>query len=131
MSYKYPLLRKVAHYIQEGHVLGDADLEEIIQFWVKHHKNKKKKHYIWDGKPRFYNRAMTANTRSKKLGDGSKITADDLEFIFSRDNGQCRQCGTTDDIVFDHILPYYRGGTNTVDNLQLLCRLCNMEKGAG
>ncbi len=30
----------------------------------------------------------------------------------------------------DHITPYSIGGTTTFDNLQLLCRKCNLKKGA-
>ena len=47
-----------------------------------------------------------------------------------RDNGQCRQCGSKQNLQFDHIYPVSKGGATTVDNLQLLCRSCNLSKGA-
>lgn len=121
-------MKRLADKIRSGQVPADLDLEEVFEFWYKGHKVAPIQK-SWASKPRFYNRAMTANTRSKKLGDGSKITADDLEAVYSRCNGKCLGCGTTKYLVFDHIVPYYRGGTNTVDNLQVLCRTCNMEKG--
>lgn len=31
----------------------------------------------------------------------------------------------------DHILPHALGGTDTKDNVTILCRLCNQTKGAG
>lgn len=30
----------------------------------------------------------------------------------------------------DHIMPVVEGGTNHIDNLQLLCRRCNRSKGS-
>ena len=50
--------------------------------------------------------------------------------VSARDQGKCVQCGSTDDLHFDHKVPWSRGGTNTVNNIQLLCGPCNRRKGA-
>jgi hypothetical protein len=50
--------------------------------------------------------------------------------VAARDGGRCRQCGSAEDIHFDHVIPYSRGGANTVANIQLLCGRCNRAKGA-
>jgi hypothetical protein len=50
--------------------------------------------------------------------------------VSARDGGRCRRCGSTEDIHFDHVIPYSRGGANTVANIQLLCGRCNRTKGA-
>lgn len=121
-------MRSLAGWIRSGKLPEDIDIGEIYEFWIKHH-NTKPKYKPWSDKPRFYNRAMTCNTRAKSKGDTNKITADDLELVFTIYKGQCNRCKSSKHLVFDHIVPYYRGGTNTVDNLQVLCRLCNMEKG--
>lgn len=42
----------------------------------------------------------------------------------------CVKCGSTDDIVKDHIIPIYQGGSDGIDNLQPLCRKCNASKGS-
>jgi len=48
-----------------------------------------------------------------------------------RDNGRCVQCGATDELHFDHVLPYSKGGTSlTAANVQLLCARHNLSKGA-
>lgn len=47
-----------------------------------------------------------------------------------RDGGRCRQCGSTEQLHFDHVIPVSRGGANTVANIQLLCAACNRAKGA-
>jgi 5-methylcytosine-specific restriction endonuclease McrA len=49
--------------------------------------------------------------------------------VYLRDNGRCVNCGSTEDIHIDHIIPYSKGGSSTdPDNLQLLCGKCNLEK---
>ena len=51
--------------------------------------------------------------------------------VWKRDKGQCVQCGSTDDLHFDHVLPSSKGGTSlTVENVQLLCARHNLQKSA-
>ncbi|HLS79237.1 MAG TPA: HNH endonuclease [Nocardia sp.] len=50
--------------------------------------------------------------------------------VFQRDGGKCGQCGAANYLEFDHIIPLSRGGATSVNNLQSLCRQCNLEKGA-
>jgi len=51
--------------------------------------------------------------------------------VFARDGGKCRMCGASDEIHFDHILPYSKGGTSLeAENIQVLCARHNLEKGA-
>jgi len=49
--------------------------------------------------------------------------------VFKRDKGQCVQCGSKDNLHFDHILPYSLGGTSLkTENIQLLCARHNLQK---
>lgn len=48
--------------------------------------------------------------------------------VAARDQGRCRQCGTTENLHFDRVIPWSKGGTNTVQNIQLLCSLHNLGK---
>ena len=50
--------------------------------------------------------------------------------VSARDGGRCRQCGSTQQLHFDHVIPISRGGANTTANIQLLCGACNRAKGA-
>jgi len=55
-------------------------------------------------------------------------TAVKLE-VWKRDKGHCRKCGSRDNLHFDHIIPYSRGGSSLVaTNIQLLCARHNLEK---
>jgi hypothetical protein len=49
--------------------------------------------------------------------------------VWKRDGGQCAKCGAIEDLHFDHIIPWSKGGSsNTSDNVQLLCGKHNLEK---
>ena len=49
--------------------------------------------------------------------------------VFKRDNGQCVMCGEKDNLHFDHVLPYAKGGTSLKpENVQLLCARHNLQK---
>ncbi len=49
--------------------------------------------------------------------------------VWKRDAGKCTKCGATEDLHFDHIIPWSKGGSsNTADNVQLLCGKHNLEK---
>ena len=49
--------------------------------------------------------------------------------VWSRDRGRCVICGSGENLHFDHIIPYSRGGSSlTAENIQLLCAKHNLEK---
>jgi hypothetical protein len=49
--------------------------------------------------------------------------------VWKRDGGKCVKCGATEDLHFDHIIPFSKGGSsNTPDNIQLLCGKHNLQK---
>jgi hypothetical protein len=51
--------------------------------------------------------------------------------VWQRDGGRCVKCGANDELHFDHVLPYSKGGTSeTADNVQLLCARHNLLKSA-
>lgn len=51
--------------------------------------------------------------------------------VWKRDGGKCVECSATDELHFDHIVPYSKGGTSLkAENIQLLCARHNLEKSA-
>jgi len=50
------------------------------------------------------------------------------DFIFQKYNYSCVYCGGKGEEI-EHIIPKSKGGTNSVQNLTLSCRKCNIEKG--
>ena len=59
-----------------------------------------------------------------------RISHDTRLFVWNRDGGRCRNCGATTNLQFDHIIPRAWGGSGTADNVELLCRDCNLQKNA-
>lgn len=53
-----------------------------------------------------------------------------LPDLIERDGEYCQRCGTTETLSIDHVIALANGGSNELDNLQLLCNKCNSAKGA-
>lgn len=50
--------------------------------------------------------------------------------VHQRDGGHCVECGYEGPYLeYDHKVPRSKGGPTTVDNIQLLCGICNRRKG--
>jgi len=72
--------------------------------------------------------------RIKEPAAGSKrntLSRETQKQVFDRDGGKCQYCGSQQNIQYDHIIPFSKGGSDEVSNLQILCRDCNLSKGAG
>ena len=63
------------------------------------------------------------NTKSER-----HITQEIQDKVWNRDGGKCVQCGSNENLEFDHIIPHSKGGANTYRNIQLLCEPCNRSK---
>lgn len=49
--------------------------------------------------------------------------------VWKRDHGKCVICGSSDNLHFDHIIPYSKGGSSRDPlNIQLLCARHNLQK---
>lgn len=78
--------------------------------------------------------AISRTRRARKLGVGGKHTPADIARLFDLQGGKCTTCKIklhkTGPKKFhvDHVMPISRGGSNGPENLQLLCRSCNLRK---
>jgi hypothetical protein len=71
-------------------------------------------------------------TETKELRNISRHIPRPIQFrVLKRENQVCRSCGmpvADDDIHFDHIIPWSKGGPTEENNIQLLCGTCNRKK---
>lgn len=75
-------------------------------------------------------RAVKANRRARC---GGRLPGDVVQRLMDSQGGRCVACDAhlkDTGHHLDHIVPLVRGGTNTKDNVQLLCPPCNWSKGA-
>jgi hypothetical protein len=57
------------------------------------------------------------------------IPSEVKQAVWKRDGGKCIQCGATDNLHFDHDIPFSKGGSSLlVQNIRLLCARHNLSK---
>ncbi|MFC1949022.1 YDG/SRA domain-containing protein [Chloroflexota bacterium] len=68
-------------------------------------------------------------TREDVIENSRLIPASVKLEVWKRDKGRCVLCESVDNLHFDHIIPYSRGGSSLVaENIQLLCARHNLAK---
>jgi 5-methylcytosine-specific restriction endonuclease McrA len=67
--------------------------------------------------------------RVRPEADYGHIEYDTRLFVWQRDGGRCRHCGSREEMQFDHVIPRSRGGSGLASNVELLCGPCNRRKG--
>ena len=88
----------------------------------------------WNKAKQILNLPITESCKHKKKESPRKPSAKLRVRVLKRDGFRCVYCGHgVDDgakLQVDHIHLYSRGGLTVEENLQVLCSLCNIGKGA-
>ena len=81
-------------------------------------------------KRRIYAR-INSHKRRVLIQTGGNHTEEEIALLRKQQGNKCNAChrSLTKRFEIDHIMPVSRGGTNSIENLELLCRRCNRSKG--
>lgn len=82
------------------------------------------------------NRVGAAYRRAKlsaaKAGVYDDLTMEDVRYIFALANGRCAYSGQIDNrLTLEHIIPFAKGGANTLANITAVSAKANRKKHAG
>jgi len=98
----------------------------LVDSWIEkdgHRQVFKFKLLAVEGEENFSVPASTHAERRRIIPTAIKLA------VWKRDGGRCVTCGAVDELHYDHIIPFSRGGTSmTIENVQLLCARHNFEK---
>ena len=73
-----------------------------------------------------YRRSLRqGGTRSRHSHEFSQ---QDKRLLLAAADGRCQQCGSTNGLEYDHIIPLALGGNGSLDNGQVLCTACHRHK---
>ena len=71
--------------------------------------------------------------KCEKMGGGGTHTVAEEEIVLATQNYLCAGINCRNPkakLTVDHKVPMSRGGSNNIDNIQFLCRPCNIAKGS-
>lgn len=112
-------------------------ISERKKRWYEANKSyvaEQKKLYAETPKGKAVARANNHNRRAQKLNNGGKHTGAEILALFELQSGVCPYCKAklykngNNKYHIDHIMPLSKGGSNSIENLQLLCPTCNLSK---
>ena len=66
--------------------------------------------------------------QERRRAQATRSTHKHRKTLLELANNKCVICGSTADLCIDHIVPITKGGSDDLDNLQILCRSCNSRK---
>jgi len=107
------------------HLLVDAEIKAVP---IRPNSTRARKVFRFYLRPTTTPEARTAEDErelsiSRQIPTAVKVT------VWTRDQGRCVTCGATDNLHFDHDVPFSKGGSSiTAENVKLLCARHNLEK---
>ena len=105
-------------------------LQKIVRGAIRdliNQSNTKKASKPKNSKAKKTNKTKQKNTRSRYIPASVRVD------ILNRDKYKCVFCGRSSkqiQLEVDHIIPFSKGGSTDLSNLQPLCLACNRGKGA-
>lgn len=84
---------------------------------------------VLEGKRFFSNYIKPSNENLTEAKQSDRnIPGSIKKIVWDRDEGKCVICGSTNNLEFDHEIPFSKGGSNSTSNIRILCQSCNRKK---
>jgi len=127
-GFQKPELVKVYEKIKDGIWVYNG-VFELVDAWIEESDNRNVFKFKLQITDKTVDQKEKRKTELTDL-DHNRIIPTSVKLeVWKRDKGRCVQCGRTDNLHFDHILPYSKGGTSLkAENIQLLCARHNFQK---
>ena len=98
----------------------------LVDSWVESDEKRrvfKFKLIAVEGEEDLTTRPLSTSLRRRIIPTAVKLA------VWKRDGGKCVECGSDNELHFDHDLPWSKGGTSITEaNVQLLCARHNLQK---
>lgn len=101
---------------------------EVSAAWYQRNKEHRAEYLRkWASNNRVNRNVSEARRRGLKKDAGDFSLEEWVELCDTYGN-VCLACGRDEPLTIDHVVPLSVGGSNTIDNLQPLCKSCNCKK---
>ncbi len=104
--------------------------------WSKEHPVEKKAHNKkWNKEHPEEIKASNHKRRARIKGNGGSYTLKEIKNLRKETKGICKGWKRKphyvgdENLEIEHIIPLIKGGTNNIENIQLMCKSCNCSKG--
>lgn len=127
---KGPDIVRVYEKIKAG-IWSDNGYFHLVDSWTEHDGNRNVFKFKLIAIEDVEDESMAEDLRDRFV-ERSRIIPTSIKLeVWARDGGLCVTCGAADELHFDHIVPFSKGGTSLkAENIQLLCARHNLEKSA-
>ena len=127
-GFQKPELVKVYEKIKDGIWVYNG-VFELVDAWIEKSDDRNVFKFKLQITDKTIDQKEKRKTELKDLDHNRMIPTSVKLEVWKRDKGRCVQCGRIDNLHFDHILPYSKGGTSLkAENIQLLCARHNLQK---
>lgn len=125
-KYKEEIEKRKKEYYKNLELENDRLEREAIKQKIVNNERRKRLHK--EALQELIEEGEIFNFFTNKEGKREFIPQDVMDKVWNRDGGKCVRCESQENLEFDHIIPYSKGGATSYRNLQLLCKKCNIEK---
>jgi hypothetical protein len=102
-----------------------SGLFELVDAWKTEERGRK----VFKFRLRLSKRESCPSNEASEIEHDRLIPTHVKIEVWKRDKGKCVLCGSKENLHFDHIAPFSKGGTSLLaENIQLLCARHNLSK---